>query len=301
MKSILFIGDVHLDSQTPISRLDNYRELTINKLKSLLQLAIDNKAIAVVFTGDFFDKYDVPISYLNEVTDVFNMYKKNNIDVYTIIGNHETPYNKLEYFKNTPLSLLAKSGVVKLIENTGINLGNVTLYGLNFTDNLKNIPVDNCENYSILIMHYALDNTVPGESINTDELINFDLVVAGHDHMPYDVVKKGKTTFLRPGSFTRRTKDSYNLKRNIIVYKLDLDSKEIMQLELPGVKPANLVFKSEVLNDLESYEAGSYNDLFKEDFFKNEESDIIAIIDSLGDLVTEEARKALKDYIKNNI
>jgi len=306
MKNILFIGDLHLDSQTPVSRLDNYRELTLTKLRSLLELAKQHKAGHVVCTGDFFDKYDAPISYLNEVAEVFNEYKEAGVTMYSAIGNHETPYNRMEYFKNTPLSLLAKSGLVKLLGTDGgifLEDSNTLLFGLNFTD-----PYDKFENlatskkiYSILTLHYALENTVPGESVNKKDYTKFDLVVAGHDHMPYDELEYEGTTFIRPGSFIRRTKDDYNLNRGITVYKLDVDSREVEKLELPGVKPTELVFKSEILNALSSDKVNKdFEALFKEEFFKSKEQNLLHIIDELEHLVTDKTKKTIKDYVRNN-
>lgn len=298
MDKIIFVGDLHLDSQTPVSRLDDYRELTITKLNSLLDVCIQHKVSNVICTGDFFDKYDAPISYLSEIAAVFNKFTSAGIKVYSIIGNHDLPYNNLAYFKTVPLSLLFETGLIERLD--AIESHSTVIYGLDFTKSISDIKLTKGK-HNLLVMHYALDDTVPGESIDSKELTDFDLVVAGHDHMFYEKFMVDKTTFLRPGSFTRRTKDAYNLTRDIILYLVDTSSieLEITELKLPNVQSASLVFRNEALHTLPVLSSSEYDKLFKEDFFKNTKQDIFEIVDSLGENVTDKAKKAVKDYLKN--
>jgi DNA repair exonuclease SbcCD nuclease subunit len=93
MSRILFIGDPHLDSRTPLSRLDDYRVTTINKLDNLLTLAVRKKAKYVVMTGDMFHRSDIPMSYLNEVLRMLKKFKAEGVEVYSLIGNHDLPHN----------------------------------------------------------------------------------------------------------------------------------------------------------------------------------------------------------------
>ena len=295
---IAFIGDIHLDSQTPISRIDNYRETTLKKLNSLLSLCIESDIDVIISTGDFFDKYDQPIAYLIEVVAVLAKFKQHSIKFYTLIGNHDLPYNNMEYFKNTPLNLLVKAGVVELFDV--LEFDHLNIFGLHFTETLDKFKNFSKEKKSFLIMHYASENTVPGESIELKNLTNFDVVIAGHDHMPYDPIKKYNTVLIRPGSFTRRTKEVYNLSRdNILIYTYDTKSKDFAVLHLPNVVPAKNIFKNEsfVESGINLY-SNKYNDLFNESYFNSKAQDIFQILDSLPILVTQESKNEIINFLK---
>jgi DNA repair exonuclease SbcCD nuclease subunit len=285
MGKILFIGDPHFDSQTPVSRIDNYRETTVVKLENLLKLAIDTQAYAVFTTGDFFNRYDIPISYINEVMTILKKFSDNGIKVFSVVGNHDLPHNSIDYFKNTPLSLLDKSGLVKCLNTYQdsqykVEFDNTVVYGLSFT---KSIDYDiDDKKQSILVMHYASENTVPNESISLDSLKQFNIVVSGHDHMYYEPIENYGVKLFRPGSFTRRTRDAYNLKREIIVYCYDTISKKMSEHVLSGVLPATTVFKNDVFIDKSvDLFSSNYNKLFRSLSLKSGHIDIFDIINDL--------------------
>jgi DNA repair exonuclease SbcCD nuclease subunit len=298
-EGFLLIGDPHLDSKTPLARIDNYRETTINKLRSLLQLAIDKKVRAVITTGDVFNRYDVPISYLNEVVHILREYRFNGIEVYSIIGNHDIPRNNMDYFKNTPLSLLFKSGLVKKIgsgKDDRLVIGETVVYGLNYKEKLSEIetPRDGYLN-KILVMHYATENTVPADNVPLVDLESFDIVFAGHDHMYYEPIITEDLEVYRPGSFTRRTKDEYNLERDIIVCHSKGDY-EVEELILPGVEPAVSVFKDKVFNqDIEDLYNNNYSSLFSD---LSEDKEYASIFDILEDLPPDVKEESLQSILK---
>lgn len=288
---VLLIGDPHFDSQTPISRIDDYRETTLKKLYSLLSLALSHKAKTVITAGDFFHKYQVPISYLNEVIEVLKKFKDNDIDFYSLIGNHDLPHDKMVYFNSTPLSLLFKSGLVKHLRNE--TLGNTEFFGLDFTeidraDELNEKAFDSNKKYKFLVMHYATDNTIANESISRASLNNFTAVLSGHDHMPYG--RDGAMPImLRPGSFMRRTKDEYNLERtDVIVYKYDEMTSEITELSLPGVEAPNVIFSEHAFSSSTRELLETMSAHFSSEFFSKKSQNIFEILDNLAESVDKD-------------
>lgn len=300
---IAFIGDPHFDYSTPSSRLDDYKELTITKLHNLLNLAIENEVDKIFMTGDVFNKVDQSLTYIHDLINALNKFKDNNIEIYAIWGNHDLRNNNLAISDKTPLSLLFKAGIMKYLPIEGIKLAYDTfIYGLDFTkidevDNIKVAP----ENTNILMMHYATDNTIPYESISREDLNKFDIVVSGHDHTYYEI-SGAKPIMLRPGSFTRRTRDVYNLQRDIIVYMFDCKTKDIQTHKLPGVRPAEEVFKHDVFldkTDIYNFYSKSYDELFVEDFFTSESTDFKDMVEELPATVFPESKKAIIEAAEN--
>lgn len=297
---LLFFGDPHFDSQTPVSRIDDYREASLKKLKDILKLSVSNKVKHVITTGDFFDKYEVSFSYLNDIVSILKKFEQHGVEVWSLIGNHDLPYNNMSYFKNTPLNLLFESGLVKHIDGPNV-IENVMVYGIDFTkaDDIKTFKPGN-DTTNILIMHYATENTVPGESIDIELLKPFDIVISGHDHMYYAPLNLNTgTTIFRPGSLLRRTKDEYNLTRDIKLVLFDLETKETEEISLPNVKPASEIFKNEVFieSGINLY-SNKYNDLFNQDYFEAEANNIEEILKVLPATVLKESKEAVIKYLK---
>ena len=298
---ILFIGDPHLDTQTPISRLDDYRQLTLDKLHSLLKVCLDNNVEALITTGDVFHRYDIPISYIIEVLDVLAKFKENNIKVYSLIGNHDLDRDNMKFFYRMPLNLLFSSGLMEHL--TVLNLPKADIYGLDFTESIskfRSVKLDKTKT-NILVMHYATDNTVAGGSIPRNDLIDFHIVVSGHDHTYY-TPEDFHPTILRPGSFTRRTKEAYNLTRKIVYYIYDTETDNILENSLP-TKPAKEVFRNEVYASPTMFTDGiidfteAFEDLYKETEVKSI-YDIIEIL-KLSNMITTDIYNNIIQYLKD--
>lgn len=311
---LLFIGDPHLDSRNPLNRIDDYREVTINKLKEIHRLCLVNGVKMVIFAGDMFHRYDISLHYLTAVIEVFNLFKDSAIEVYSLVGNHDLPRNTFALFDTTPLALLFKTGIIKplvtyengvakcrYLEEDGIT---TVVCGADFTraEVIDSYDLSNVTGLKILVMHYATDNTIPGESISREQLSQFSVVVSGHDHHYYEPSGK-KPLVLRPGSLTRRTKDDYNLTRNIVVYLVDTAMKTVEEFVLDNVAKAELVFTNEVfMEDFENpYNAG-YNTLFTGLFMNNNNTKVTTVTELINDLpepVTETTKKILLEHLKN--
>lgn len=304
---VIFVGDPHFDSRTPLSRADNHADTTINKLENLLQQAIEYYVGTIIFTGDFFNGNDQTQIYLNRLIKTLNKFKDVGIDIYTIVGNHDLPHDKFEYFVNTPLYMLFTTGVIKHLDLLEIATSNktVAIHGLDFTkrDNLQDL-LDNIEhnykhNYHVLVMHYATNNTVPKDDIPMDNLHHFNMVVSGHDHTEYDLVNYGSTTLVRPGSMVRRTKDVQNLDRVVKIAYVDFETDAVAYYPLKGQEPSNVVFKNEVFNNDAGTLKADIAKLFTDSYFKKETVTLGDIIEALPPtLVNPNTKETLTTYIE---
>lgn len=306
----LFVGDPHLDSVTPISRADNYRDVTIDKLEQILNLCIEREIELVIFAGDMFTNLDQSLIYMNRVLDTLQKFKNKGISLLTIIGNHDLPRNNMDLLKNSPIYTLLRSNTVyRLGEDPKVPLElnfNTYIYGLDYTklEELENIKLDNSK-CNILVAHYATDNTIPADNIPKEQLTKFDLVFLGHDHHQYDVLEldngnRFKCRIFRPGSLTRTTREKFNLKRSIEVLEvvnINTNSKfewDVITHKLEISKP-EVAFRSEVFNEKAiNFYDNNYNSLFNEEFFSNEAESLEEIIDNLPITIVKENKKYFK-------
>ena len=302
MSRVLFVGDPHLDSRTPLSRIDDYRVTTINKLDNLLTLAVRKKVNYVVMTGDMFHRFDIPMSYLNEVLRMLKKFKAENIEVYSLIGNHDLPHNTMEYFNRTPLAVLFASGLVKSLGSFNIPsvimLDNTVIHGLNFTESIDNVKLIEGKK-SILVMHYATENTVPADNVPLEDLKPFDWVIAGHDHMYYPPLIRDGVRVFRPGSLTRRSKEQYNLDRQIKVVLFDERTNSMSEHNLPNQEPAINVFRDKVFTrDVENLYDNSYSKLFSDLSADREYTDIFEILEDLPPDVKDSSIKSIIKFLE---
>ena len=63
MAKIYFVGDIHLQEQSPISRKDSYPTSILNKLTEIGNLVRENNIEAVIFSGDIFSTSAITLKY----------------------------------------------------------------------------------------------------------------------------------------------------------------------------------------------------------------------------------------------
>lgn len=320
MSKIAFIGDLHLDNRTPVSRLDNYEETSLRKLQTLINECITNQTYYIVTAGDFFNRNDISISYLNKVINILKEARnKHGVIFYSVIGNHDLPYNSIKYFSSTPLHTLASLNLVYLLDNDfDVLFSGVHIYGMSYTEKDNWEPQHYDENcYNILVTHYALTNNfgekdyLPMESLGN----KFNLIVAGHDHTFFraQVTKEEKPTIiLRPGAFIRRTKianeetteliGSELKKDNIIYYIVDTENNTVEPKLLGGVEPSELVFKASAI-EVQEFKVDNFtmlDEVFNNVEFANKTTgELLDIILNKLD-IEEDIKQRIKKHIIDN-
>lgn len=208
------VGDPHLNSSTPASRLDDYPATTIRKLSEIRRICTERGVLRVLFLGDMFHKNAQSISYLNKVTEEFALWKRAGITPIAITGNHELSFEKLESLDKSPLQSLYLSGLVQHLDKEEVFQGEgvATLHGFDYPVPIARAP---STGYNICVAHrfyeYALsDYTLKEKNIRG---LGYDLYILGHDHSLYTNTEVGHSIVQRPGSLMRGTSHSYNLTR----------------------------------------------------------------------------------------
>jgi len=216
---IAFTGDLHADSIGPESRIDDYQFTVVTKLEDMLKKCIERNVKALIFPGDMFSRILIPHECVNVVGEVLMKFKREGIRIFTIIGNHDIARNQLEKLVKSPLRTLF---TFEAVEQLGLYMRMVInkktlITPVNYTE--TPVPAFPNAKYNILVAHmfYKASELFAAGSHNIEEKDviewGYDCIVLGHDHVPYPIMRVGKTDILRPGSIMRATSHEYNFNR----------------------------------------------------------------------------------------
>jgi DNA repair exonuclease SbcCD nuclease subunit len=303
MAKIYFVGDVHLQEQSPISRKDSYPTSILNKLSEIGNLVKENNIDAVIFSGDIFSTSAITLKYFKRCVKAF---RDIPCPCYSIVGNHDIPRNNLDLMEDSPLDLLFSVGVLNHLDT--LTYDDVFIKGIDYTKDLVsstnalvNMTKDLVKNYdySILVAHryfntpmFGVDNITPEELEN----LNYNMVFLGHAHDEYEDLKVGNTLLFRIGSLSRGTKANSQLYReNIYVLEFDTQTKQYTRVKVPCL-PTNEAFKDRVFIEKQEEIQKNLDEVLIK-FEYNQDESIYDYMDKIE--MEEEIRNLITSYLES--
>lgn len=218
IKNLAILGDFHFNYKSPISRIDDYPNTCLEKLDTLLEICINRDYKDIVVLGDFFNKPSQPIEYLYKVITKLDNFKKNNINVYSIYGNHDLIFDKLDRAPKTSLGLLFKTGFIKELQKEqlqSISGYTINLYGYHYPQIITPVrALENTGDVNICCCHRYYNYSYSNTSLTKNNIIDldYDIYCTGHEHQPYELTKVNNKLVIRPGRFMRGSSDNYNIE-----------------------------------------------------------------------------------------
>lgn len=252
----IIVGDTHFNHLTPSSRRDDYAETTLEKLDTLLEKCVENKANRVIFLGDLFHKPKQPLDYLNALVDKFTNFRDKNIILYTISGNSHDIFNdRQDSLPRTSLGLLFATDVIKPLGYISLHSREniTTFWGYHYPDKPILIPKNDTYDKNIAICHLFFEENMDEDEIKTDEAIklNYNYYSLGHSHSQFEnVTLDNGAVIIRPGSLTRGTAHQYQLSKKVAVdaIKIYENGKIVIDRNFLKVKSAEEVFTTNAIN-----------------------------------------------------
>lgn len=290
MSKILFVGDPHLNYQTPSSRKDVYPQTMLEKIKAVANIANEQNIDDVVFLGDMFHQRYQPYSYMMKCFIAFREFKK---PPYSLIGNHDLIYERIETLEESPLNFLFMTGVVKHLDT--LEYGDVILKGFDYTTPIT--PNEITDKYVVCVAHQYYNTPLYKFYIKPEDALglSYQAYVLGHDHSVYDDISNDKFKVIRPGSLSRGTAHSANLMRDVYAVIFDTVTKTFTRITIPTQKASD-VFKE--IKYVEKSLETSVDEIIEKMDFSQEET-IYDIIDSLKDIPDNVINLIVK-YLENN-
>lgn len=207
---IIHTGDLHLGMtfksigyKSKIHRRDCQ-----DVFSNIIDLCIKENVDALLIAGDLFDSQNPSKSIITFVTDELKRLKDKKIPVFTISGNHDSCTKDSLWFAHK-----FPSNVV-LFDNNNLEpktVGNITVYGLAYTNNtkepLKDFKAEKSDNFKVGLIHGSTTNIKVEEDPESSyrpikksqiDSSNLDYVALGHFHDLLEI--KGKIKCFYCGS-----------------------------------------------------------------------------------------------------
>lgn len=235
---ILHVTDTHGTMKSPIGRKDIYYLSFLNKLRELGDVIKIHDIDIVLHTGDLFNGPHVSDQFAGLVSEEF---KKWNIPIYIVPGNHDIEGYSIKTLGQTKLGLLAKAGVVTILDRSNPVVlqdkwAKIAISGQEYYMDIDTGLKGDFEmqqeygDFNILCIHgYIADKPqfnrqyTLASTIKTDA----DVILSGHYHQSfkYENEQTGVSIY-NPGSMMRIDRTQYN-KTHIPQYGiLDIDVQE---------------------------------------------------------------------------
>ena len=206
------IGDIHSNKYALKSVLDDIKRKDVDFILS---------------TGDL-------VGYLTHPNEVIHMLRESN--VLSIMGNHD---ERVAHSKPMVLKTIESMTKDEVFSKGSLAFTNLEISTKN-RDYLKNLPRYlklNCNGLDLLMVHGSpnkIDDYLyeDGEKIiEVSKNIYEDIIISGHTHIPYHVIKNGKH-FINPGS-VGKPKDRRPEATYMILNITDKIQSNIVQVKYP--------------------------------------------------------------------
>ena len=223
---ILHITDSHGTAKSPEGRKDIYYIAFLRKLYELGYVIKKAGIDVVMHTGDLFHSSRVSDKFAGQVA---SMIKSWGVPVYVVPGNHDIEGYTIDTIDNTKLGLLAKAGVVKILDRDNSVLLNCSSDNGDFTVRLAGqeyyadidtgnkddfMMQEDLADFNVLGYHGTLVNRKLHPSMRftmaSDVITDADVILCGHLHEKYWFNINDDTSAYNPGAMMRLDRSEYN-------------------------------------------------------------------------------------------
>lgn len=260
---LVFMTDTHGRANNPSSRKDDFPETVLKKISWVIDFANKNDA-AVLHGGDWLHRPDVTPAFISRLAEVLS---NCNNPIFTVVGNHDIYGYNPRTFERTPFHIVQALGVLKRLHPEGLvyekDGERVCLSGADAQYDVDSTPdaymtagSEIQENIPrIHVVHGFLTlNEWPNVACTVlDKVLDTqaDILLTGHEHSGYGVIKKNGKIFCNPGSLLRVTAGVGDINQDVKVALINVEGGasdiELVRLPLDIARPADEVLDREKL------------------------------------------------------
>lgn len=249
MVRLLTTGDLHYRATSPRARTDDFQAALERKLLEVFDLARRSGSSGIIIPGDI---VDTPGIALPTLVELCLLLAKSPCPIYTVPGNHDLWGGSPETIDRTPYGALARFGLVRDLSRSSYLVDGVSLTGHGYdADTDRDIaqytpspqhafspnassqrPSSRLSRQCIRlhVAHGMLLDRAPGHALSRYTLASDvaaleeapDVLVVGHEHAGFGVLRLGHTTFVNPGALCRLSASTAEMTRQIRVCLLTI-------------------------------------------------------------------------------
>lgn len=256
-EKIAFLNDLHVDSQSVESRIDDLSQTVMDKMRDILKKCKERNVKVLFQAGDIFNRVSVTHGAVNMLGEVLSEFRESGIQIFAICGNHDIIRNNMDNIHRSPIQTLFTYGMVKHINiDTRVIINNkILVTPVDYTEYPP--EADKNAKINILLCHMFINASSfladEKHNLTTKDLekLHYDVVYAGHDHQEYPIMEIGGSIVIRNGSLLRGTSHDYNFTRQpnfIVLTDLDNINKDTIEKVIVEHKPYQDVVSSYILN-----------------------------------------------------
>lgn len=259
MAKLIITADWHLRLTAPRSRIDDFYGGQLKKVEWILQRAIKEEA-AIIIAGDICDK---PNSGFRLVFDCIELFKKYNVEIFGILGNHDIQNHRLSSWTNTSLGLFQVADTIKLLNKEPLKYKKVNLYGMHWGESLIE-QVENKDEYNLCVLHDMIidseklydgqEKAIVGHTLLQDTPFSF--FATGHNHQQI-LCEENNKILCNPGSISRMNTTQLDFQPKIGLIDTDIQSFEWIDIPVP---------KSSDVFDIDNIQTDKQTEIDMEDF-----------------------------------
>lgn len=260
----IFMTDTHLRASNPRSRIDDYPQAILAKIRWILDYAKKREVDVILHGGDFFDGYDIAKSV---ETAILPLLRATKIPIVVTVGSHDIHGYSSETIYRSSIGVLKAAGCIHLLKHGDeYNTGFVDVICIVGCPHILDIDQDELgywivddpgtqkPDYTILLAHGNLvDHELPegfDYTLLDDAKVNADLVLSGHYHPGYGIYRrKDGVTFVNPGSVARVKATTNNRKRIPSIAYIEVFKDAPVSVDIIPIKvavPGDEIFGDEI-------------------------------------------------------
>jgi hypothetical protein len=179
--------DCHVHDKAPQSRVDDYLQTCLNSLRQIGEHAERTNAIAVLDNGDFFHAKAATKNSHLMVREVIDLHRSHYpCPVYCNPGNHDFPFNNIEYLDRQPLGVLFAAGIFERMYDHTFERGDLKVrvvgfpYKRVFTE--EEFDLERGEEDVLIVCAHTFASPKGGELFGTERALSYyDLSEASPD------------------------------------------------------------------------------------------------------------------------
>lgn len=276
-------GDLHYRGTNPRARTDDFTKALKEKVGDVYRLANYYDCAGVIIPGDITDSPGITLPIIG---DLHYLLSQCMTRIYAVPGNHDMWGSNPETLPRTPFGLLTRVkanlwDLSRYADGFSVGSGYVMLTGTAYSaatdrgvgDYLIPDPPQYPPQWGTLTIHIHVAHGMlldepPGYDLGRytliDDVANHpdapDVLICGHEHIGFGVIKRGRTTFINPGALCRLTAHPAEIERQVQVCLLTIEhdardftiSTELIPLQ--SARPGHEVLSREHLEEQASRE-----------------------------------------------